>query len=117
MNIEGGLRIRIRLGDSPLHDVKVESSWPVQVSSLLEGQEVSRALNQLPMMFNICGMAQAIAGIRACEAARLTELAQLAQWQPPADAGAPEGRIGGRRRCWVGAGSSGAAGSWRDAGW
>ena len=37
---------------------------------MLEGQELSRALTLLPMIFNVCGMAQAAASIRACESAR-----------------------------------------------
>jgi len=69
MSIEGGLDIRLHLDGRRVGMVDIHSTRPVHASRLMVGKTVEEALQLLPVLFNVCGTAQAAAGVRACEAA------------------------------------------------
>ncbi len=69
MNVEGQLNIRLRLSGSGVEQVVIRSSRRVDASRVLEGKTTQEALTLLPLLFSVCGMAQAVAGARACESA------------------------------------------------
>ncbi len=68
MAIEGELIIDLVL-DKPSNRITIQSTRPVYACQMLHGKSVSESLNLLPLLFNICGVAQACAGVRACEQA------------------------------------------------
>ncbi|GAB6039878.1 nickel-dependent hydrogenase large subunit [Endothiovibrio diazotrophicus] len=67
MNPEGGLRIV--LPPAPGGEVTITSSRPVHASRVFHGKSLEEALRLLPMLFSVCGTAQACAGARAAEQA------------------------------------------------
>ncbi len=69
MGIEGRLKIGMRTASGYVKHVCIESSRPVHASRVLQGRSVDEALRLLPVLFGICGTAQACAGVRACEQA------------------------------------------------
>ncbi|VAX06028.1 Hydrogenase maturation factor HoxV/HupK [hydrothermal vent metagenome] len=69
MGIEGSLNIAISTASGRVEQVSIESSRPVYASQVLVGKSVTEALKTLPVLFSICGTAQACAGVRACEQA------------------------------------------------
>ncbi len=70
MEIEGLLDIQLTMNDSRINDVKIKSSRPVYASRVFIGKSVNESLTMLPLLFSICGVAQACAGVRACEQAQ-----------------------------------------------
>ncbi len=73
MNIEGRLNITLTLrqgnnGRPGLH-CNIDSSRPLHISQLFVGKPVQHLLKTVPLLFNICGMAQATAATRATEQA------------------------------------------------
>ncbi len=69
MGIEGHLSIGLRTACGCVDQVNIDSSRPLYASRVFQGKSVSEALKMLPMLFSICGTAQACAGVRACEQA------------------------------------------------
>ena len=69
MSIEGAISIRIETAAGRVTATELVSSRPVNASRMLEGQGMKKALDLLPVIFSVCGMAQATAGARACESA------------------------------------------------
>ena len=69
MNTEGKLSIEIKTMRNQAVAVKLHSTRQVLAASMFEGQEPAKALQLLPVIFSICGTAQAVAGVRACESA------------------------------------------------
>ncbi|MCW8928825.1 MAG: nickel-dependent hydrogenase large subunit [Gammaproteobacteria bacterium] len=67
MGIEGFLDIQLTMNDSIISDVEIQSSRPVYASQVFLGKSVNESLSMLPLLFSICGVAQACSGIRACE--------------------------------------------------
>ncbi len=70
MGIEGRLNIGLSTESGRVSQVRIDSTRPVHASRVFHGKDVADALRMLPMLFSICGTAQACAGIRACEQAR-----------------------------------------------
>ena len=68
MGIEGELNIKLTLAKKQ-NKVSIQSTRPVHVCRVFTGKGVSESLSMLPLLFNICGVAQACAGVRACEQA------------------------------------------------
>ena len=66
MTIEGRIHIRLDTvqGDAPR--VTVRSSRPLAATSLLQGKTPAQALAIVPMLYNVCGHAQAHAAHLAC---------------------------------------------------
>lgn len=69
MGIEGFLDIQLTMNKSVISDVEIQSSRPVYASQVFIDKSVNDSLSMLPLLFSICGVAQACAGIRACEQA------------------------------------------------
>ncbi|MDX2418246.1 MAG: hypothetical protein QNK19_12365, partial [Xanthomonadales bacterium] len=69
MGVEGCLTICLRTDSGHVGQVEIESSRPVHASRVLHGKSAAEALKILPLLFTICGTAQACAGVRACEQA------------------------------------------------
>jgi uptake hydrogenase large subunit len=69
MGIEGSLAINLEVGSRQVKQVEISSSRPVHASRIFHGKELQEVLNTLPMLFSVCGTAQACAGIRAGEQA------------------------------------------------
>ena len=66
MNIEGQLTIQLTFGDNGIR-CKISSSRPLHASRIFIGKPIDTVLQTLPLLFNICGKAQAIAALRAAE--------------------------------------------------
>lgn len=69
MGIEGSLKIQLKTGNGAANMVSIESSRPVYASMIFRGKSIAESLDMIPLLFNICGTAQACAGVRACEKA------------------------------------------------
>ncbi|MDP3238284.1 MAG: hypothetical protein Q8S33_07020 [Myxococcales bacterium] len=69
MTTEGRIDVTLELEAGRCARVTVASSRPLHVWRALEGRSVDEALKLLPLMSSICSSAQAVAGLRACEAA------------------------------------------------
>lgn len=69
MNIEGRLTIDLNVSSGSVASVAITSSRPIGASRLFHGKSVEDALKMVPMLFSICGTAQASAGVKACERA------------------------------------------------
>ncbi len=69
MGIEGRIGIVLHTRAGRVDEVSLASSRPVHASRVLHGKGVPSALETLPLLFSICGTAQACAGVRACEQA------------------------------------------------
>lgn len=64
---EGKLRIQIRVEKGVIAAVALASTRPVSAGSVLVGRRLDEALALLPHLFSLCGVAQAVAGLRAME--------------------------------------------------
>ena len=69
MSIEGRLTVSMQLTDGGVKEVNIVSSRQVGASRVLDGKPMREALTLLPLIFSVCGTAQAVAGARACESA------------------------------------------------
>ncbi len=67
--IEGSLRIEVKIDAGVVSNVQVCSRRPVDSGALLEGRPVEDALDLLPRIFSLCGVAQTTAGLMAVERA------------------------------------------------
>ena len=67
--IEGGLTVGILVVDATVADVRLRSSRPTNIGAMLAGRPMGEALSLVPMLFSLCGIAQGIAAVNACEAA------------------------------------------------
>ncbi len=68
-NIEGRLDIHIRLADGAITDVAIQSSRPLLTPRIFTGKSVEHLLSTLPLLYSVCGTAQANAAVTACEQA------------------------------------------------
>ena len=66
---EGRLQIRIEIHHGVIGKVALSSTRPLGLPAALAGRELSAALNLLPRLFSLCGMAQTVAGLTAVETA------------------------------------------------
>lgn len=69
MTVEGRLRIKLTRQAGAVTHVEIQSSRPLQVTRLLIGKTPEQLLAMLPLLFNVCGIAQAYAGFEACRKA------------------------------------------------
>jgi len=69
MGIEGQLEIHLQRAALESTRVDISSSRPLQASRVLHGKTIEQALQLLPLLFSVCGIAQACAAVRACEQA------------------------------------------------
>ncbi|MCB1925276.1 MAG: nickel-dependent hydrogenase large subunit [Gammaproteobacteria bacterium] len=64
--VEGRLEIHLAPARG---EVEIRSTRPLAASRIFEGRKIDDALPLLPLLFNICGQAQAAAAVRAVESA------------------------------------------------
>lgn len=65
MQIEGRLRIDLYPNTVRAQRVVIRSSRPLQAARIFTGKRAEQVLTQLPLLFSICGIAQATAAMRA----------------------------------------------------
>jgi coenzyme F420-reducing hydrogenase alpha subunit len=70
MNIEGQLAIELRRNGSALASVAINSSRPLQAVRVFEGMQPAEVLQRLPILYSICGTAQAQAAQIALDRAQ-----------------------------------------------
>jgi hypothetical protein len=66
---EGRLQIRLEVQHDVIVKVALNSTRPVGLSAALAGRELAAAMNLLPRLFSLCGIAQTVAGLTAVETA------------------------------------------------
>jgi uptake hydrogenase large subunit len=90
MKLDGILRFQVRWDGRRVIGVGVESARPLAASRALEGRTPEQAAERAPLMFSLCGRAQAAAALRACEAAEGIEpdagAAHAREWVVAAEA-------------------------------
>lgn len=70
MIAEGKLELDLAWDGQRIAAAKVRSTRPVFACRVLEGRAVEEALRLVPMLFSVCGRAQAVAAAAAADAAR-----------------------------------------------
>lgn len=68
-NIEGRVDIGLQLADGIVTAVDIRSSRPLQTPRIFVGKSVGQLLQTLPLLYSVCGTAQAQAAVSACEQA------------------------------------------------
>ncbi|EWY38119.1 hydrogenase [Skermanella stibiiresistens SB22] len=68
-SVEGTLSIQIVVIDATVADVRLRSTRATGMERMLTGRPMDEVLALVPMLFSLCGMAQGIAAVRACESA------------------------------------------------
>jgi coenzyme F420-reducing hydrogenase alpha subunit len=72
-DLAGGVRVRLRVTDGRIDMAGVAVERPAAIAAaLLAGRPVAEALRLVPLLFSLCGTAQAAAAAAACEDARHT---------------------------------------------
>jgi hypothetical protein len=66
---EGKLRIQIQVEKGVIASVALASTRAIRACSILAGRRLDEAMALLPRLFSLCGVAQAVAGLTAVEAA------------------------------------------------
>lgn len=66
MNLEGRLRITLAHDAGAVRGVHIASSRPLAAVRVLRGKTPQQVLSLLPLLFNVCGNAQAFAAQQAC---------------------------------------------------
>lgn len=69
MHIEGRLQINLFPADEQVNRVSIQSSRPLRAAKIFEGKTPQEVMMQLPLLFSVCGVAQATAGIQAFQQA------------------------------------------------
>jgi uptake hydrogenase large subunit len=67
--IEGSLTVHLVVGDGTVAGVQLASSRATGIGRLLVGRPVAEALDLVPRLFSLCGTAQTVAALGACERA------------------------------------------------
>jgi len=70
MSIEGKLTISLDTDSGCVSRVHIDSSRPVYAARMFQGKSIREVQKTLPLLFSICGTAQAYAGVQAIEQAR-----------------------------------------------
>jgi uptake hydrogenase large subunit len=70
MNPEGELIVRLGLKENRVHSVSIASSRPSLPERMTRGRSADEVARTLPLLFSICGKAQAAAAAGALDAAR-----------------------------------------------
>jgi coenzyme F420-reducing hydrogenase alpha subunit len=67
MEIEGELAIQIHTAGGVVSEVDIQSSRPLTAVRIFQGKPVPDVLQTLPLLYHVCGTAQAHAAVMACE--------------------------------------------------
>ena len=76
MAIEGSLQIKLHYHRNRVQQVDIESRRPLQAIRIFHGKTMTQLLQTLPMLYHVCGMAQASAAVTACEQAMAIHAAE-----------------------------------------
>jgi len=68
--IEGRLSISLMLQAGRVSEVSITSSRPLKMPRIFCGKSVAHLLDTLPLLYSVCGTAQACAAVQACEQAQ-----------------------------------------------
>ena len=71
MGIEGGLQFQLYCQQGRVTDVNIHSTRPLKAVQIFHGKNISEMLQTLPLLFHVCGVAQASAAVAACEQAQV----------------------------------------------
>lgn len=66
-SIEGAISIDVKNAGGMRRDIKISSSRPVHASRIFVGKTPQQALSTIPLLFNICGVAQARTALAAIQ--------------------------------------------------
>lgn len=69
MSVEGRLTIDLDRAADGTGRVQIASSRPLGLARAFAGKTADDAVRTLPLLFNVCGMAQGVAAVQACECA------------------------------------------------
>jgi len=69
VEIEGKLQIDLYCQHARVLKVDIQSSRPLQAVRIFQGKAVAEVLQTLPLLYHVCGVAQASAAVTACEQA------------------------------------------------
>lgn len=69
VEIEGGLQIKLHCHHGRVQDVDIRSLRPLQAVKIFHGKAIEEVLQTLPLLYHVCGMAQANAAVAVCEQA------------------------------------------------
>ena len=67
--LEGSIAVRLTVSGGIVRAAHVTVHRPIDVAAALRGKTVAEALRLVPLLYSVCGMAQGIAALEACEAA------------------------------------------------
>jgi hypothetical protein len=81
VNPEGSIRVRLAWDGKRVCDALIEPRPLVPLNKLLRGKQPKDALQMIPMLFSLCGQAQAAAAAAALLAASLQEPPQMPLWR------------------------------------
>lgn len=69
MGIEGRLQIDLRRRSDGSGEAKINSSRPMGLARAFRGKRIEEAVQLLPLLYSVCGLAQGVAAAEACERA------------------------------------------------
>ncbi len=69
MTIEGALQINLHCYYDRVQLVEISSKRPLQAVKIFHGKSTTELLETLPLLYHVCGVAQASAAVTACEQA------------------------------------------------
>lgn len=69
MAIEGSLQIQLHCEERQVQRVAIQSTRPLAAVNIFHGKRVDDVLQTLPLLYHVCGIAQASAAVSACEQA------------------------------------------------
>jgi coenzyme F420-reducing hydrogenase alpha subunit len=69
VKVEGGLQIALYRECNQVRKVDIRSQRPLQAMKIFHGKAIGDVLQTLPLLYHVCGVAQASAAVMACEQA------------------------------------------------
>jgi len=67
--IEGAVTVHLTVAGGTVRAARVAVQRPTSAAGALAGRTVAEALRLVPLLYSVCGMAQGVAAVEACEAA------------------------------------------------
>jgi coenzyme F420-reducing hydrogenase alpha subunit len=67
--LEGSLQIKLHCHQNWVQQVEIDSQRPLQVVRIFHGKTTTQLLQTVPLLYHVCGVAQASAAVAACEQA------------------------------------------------
>jgi hypothetical protein len=76
LGIEGSLQIKLHYQHNQVQQVEIDSQRPLQAVKIFHGKTMTQLLQTLPMLYHVCGVAQANAAVVAGEQAMAIHAAE-----------------------------------------